>query len=375
MKIYNFLLLTLSILIISCSEKSTDEQTEQKEKLVSSNDYIQITDEQFNKGDFKIGKIKKKQVSDKIRISGQVNVPPKFMHSVNSQFEGYVEKIDLIEGDPVEKGQTLFTLKNQTFLQFQENYITNYNKLEYLQANYERKAELIKDSIVSPQQFQKVRSDYQDMRSKVAAGAERLKMMNLNPKAVLNGSISSLIRIKAKISGTVENINIQSGSYLGMNKEAMRIINTEHIHLQLNAMEKDIDQIAKNDTLSFQVPEVSKKEFKAEVIQISNVVNADRKVLVHAHPITEIDFLKVGMFVEAFSNTGKKKTPSLPVTAFVERNGKTFLLQLVKHKNKTYYLKKINVETQKKDEGYQPLMNEVDQGVKYLVEGGFDLVK
>ena len=66
------------------------------------------------------------------------------------------------------------------------------------------------------------------------------------------------------------------------------------------------------------------------------------------------------MFVEAFSNIGKKKTPSLPVTAFVESNGKTYILQLVKHENKTYYLKKVNVETQKKDEGYQPIMNEVD---------------
>ena len=49
MKIYNFLLLTLSILIISCSEKSTDQQTDQKEKPASSKEYIQITDEQFKR--------------------------------------------------------------------------------------------------------------------------------------------------------------------------------------------------------------------------------------------------------------------------------------------------------------------------------------
>ena len=362
---------------MSCSEnkQSTDKNGDETKDTSKSEKLIQLTDEQFKKGNFKLGKIQEEQISDKIRISGQVNVPPKFVHSVNSQFEGYVENINLIEGDPVEKGQTLFTLKNQTFLQFQENYISNYNQLEYLQANYERKAELLKDSIVSTQQFQKVKSDYQDMRSQVAADAERLKMMNLDPKDVLNGNISSLIAIKAKISGTVEIINIQSGSYLGMNKEAMKIINTDHIHLQLNAMEKDIDQVAKNDTLSFQIPEVSKKEFKAEIIQISNLVNADRKVLIHAHPLKEIDFLKVGMFVEAFSNIGKKKTPSLPVTAFVESNEKTYILQLVEYKNRTYYLKKINVKTRKRDEGFQPVLSDVNQESKYLVKGGFDIVQ
>jgi cobalt-zinc-cadmium efflux system membrane fusion protein len=212
------------------------------------------------------------------------------------------------------------------------------------------------------------------MQSRVQADAERLRMMNLDPKKVLDGNLSGVIPITAAISGTVENINIQGGSYLGMNKEAMRIINTDHIHLQLNALEKDIDQIHKEDTIDFQVPEVSQDEFKAEIIQISNVVNADKKVLIHAHPLKEIDFLKLGMFVEAYAKVGQQRSPGLPVTAFVESSGESFVLQLVKQKDSGNYFKRIRVDTQKRDEGVQAIFSKIDTTKQYLTKGGFDLL-
>lgn len=374
MKSIHLLYALFLISLIGCAEQSEKKEDETNKEQSFNEDLIQLTEKQFKNGDFELGRTRSTQISDKIRISGQVNVPPSFIHTVNAPFEGYVKNIDLIEGDVVQKGDVLFTLQDPSYLTFQENYVKNYNQLEYLRANYERKKKLLKDSIVSVQQFQKVKSSFKDMQSKVQADTERLRMMNLDPKKVLDGNLSSVIPIQAAMSGTVENINIQGGSYLGMNKEAMRIINTDHIHLQLNALEKDIDQIHKEDTLDFQIPEVNNDEFKAEIIQISNVVNADKKVLIHAHPLKEIDFLKLGMFVEAFAMVGQQRSPGLPVTAFVESSGNSFVLQLVKQKDSNYYFKKVKVDTQKRDEGIQPILSKVDTTKQYLTKGGFDLL-
>ena len=374
MKSIHLLYALFLISLIGCAEQSEKKEDKTNKEQSSNEDLIQLTKKQFKNGDFELGKTRSTQISDKIRISGQVNVPPSFIHTVNAPFEGYVKNIDLIEGDVVQKGDVLFTLQDPSYLTFQENYVKNYNQLEYLRANYERKEKLLRDSIVSVQQFQKVKSSFKDMQSRVQADAERLRMMNLDPKKVLDGNLSGVIPITAAISGTVENINIQGGSYLGMNKEAMRIINTDHIHLQLNALEKDIDQIHKEDTIDFQVPEVNNDEFKAEIIQISNVVNADKKVLIHAHPLKEIDFLKLGMFVEAYAKVGQQRSPGLPVTAFVESSGNSFVLQLVKQKDSNYYFKKVKVDTQKRDEGIQPILSKVDTTKQYLTKGGFDLL-
>ena len=369
------LLYALSLIsLIGCAEQSAQEADPKDKSQTTDDDLIQLTEKQFDNGNFELGKTRSTRISDKIRISGQVNVPPSFIHTVNAPFEGYVKNIDLIEGDVVQKGDVLFTLQDPSYLTFQENYVKNYNQLEYLRANYERKEKLLRDSIVSVQQFQKVKSSFKDMQSRVQADAERLRMMNLDPMKVLDGNLSGVIPITAAISGTVENINIQGGSYLGVNKEAMRIINTDHIHLQLNALEKDIDQIHKQDTIDFQVPEVSQDEFKAEIIQISNVVNADKKVLIHAHPLKEIDFLKLGMFVEAYAKVGKQRSPGLPVTAFVESSGESFVLQLVKQKDSSYYFKRIRVDTQKRDEGVQAIFSKIDTTKQYLTKGGFDLL-
>ena len=374
MKSIHLLYALFLISLIGCAEQSEKKEDETNKEQSFNEDLIQLTEKQFDNGDFELGRTRSTQISDKIRISGQVNVPPSFIYTVNAPFEGYVKNIDLIEGDVVQKGDVLFTLQDPSYLTFQENYVKNYNQLEYLRANYERKEKLLKDSIVSVQQYQKVKSSFKDMQSKVQADTERLRMMNLDPKKVLDGNLSGVIPITAAMSGTVENINIQGGSYLGMNKEAMRIINTDHIHLQLNALEKDIDQIHKEDTIDFQVPEVSRDEFKAEIIQISNVVNADKKVLIHAHPLKEIDFLKLGMFVEAYAKVGQQRSPGLPVTAFVESSGDSFVLQLVKQKDSNYYFKKVKVDTQKRDEGIQPILSKVDTTKQYLTKGGFDLL-
>jgi cobalt-zinc-cadmium efflux system membrane fusion protein len=374
MKSIHLLYALFLISLIGCAEQSEKKEDETNKEQSFNEDLIQLTEKQFDNGDFELGRTRSTQISDKIRISGQVNVPPSFIYTVNAPFEGYVKNIDLIEGDVVQKGDVLFTLQDPSYLTFQENYVKNYNQLEYLRANYERKEKLLKDSIVSVQQYQKVKSSFKDMQSKVQADTERLRMMNLDPKKVVDGNLSGVIPITAAMSGTVENINIQGGSYLGMNKEAMRIINTDHIHLQLNALEKDIDQIHKEDTIDFQVPEVSRDEFKAEIIQISNVVNADKKVLIHAHPLKEIDFLKLGMFVEAYAKVGQQRSPGLPVTAFVESSGDSFVLQLVKQKDSNYYFKKVKVDTQKRDEGIQPILSKVDTTKQYLTKGGFDLL-
>ena len=362
MKFIHLLYALFLISLIGCAEQSAQEADPKDKSQTTDDDLILLTEKQFDNGNFELGKTRSTQISDKIRISGQVNVPPSFIHTVNAPFEGYVKNIDLIEGDVVQKGDVLFTLQDPSYLTFQENYVKNYNQLEYLRANYERKEKLLRDSIVSVQQFQKVKSSFKDMQSRVQADAERLRMMNLDPKKVLDGKLSGVIPITAAISGTVENINIQGGSYLGMNKEAMRIINTDHIHLQLNALEKDIDQIHKDDTLEFQIPEVS------------NVVNADKKVLIHAHPLKEIDFLKLGMFVEAYAKVGKQRSPGLPVTAFVESSGESFVLQLVKQKDSSYYFKRIRVNTQKRDEGLQAIFSKIDTTKQYLTKGGFDLL-
>ena len=374
MKFIHLLYALFLISLIGCAEQSAQEADPKDKSQTTDDDLIQLTEKQFDNGNFELGKTRSTQISDKIRISGQVNVPPSFIHTVNAPFEGYVKNIDLIEGDVVQKGDVLFTLQDPSYLTFQENYVKNYNQLEYLRANYERKEKLLRDSIVSVQQFQKVKSSFKDMQSRVQADAERLRMMNLDPKKVLDGNLSGIIPITAAISGTVENINIQGGSYLGMNKEAMRIINTDHIHLQLNALEKDIDQINKDDTLEFQIPEVSRDEFKAEIIQISNVVNADKKVLIHAHPLKEIDFLKLGMFVEAYAKVGQQRSPGLPVSAFVESSSESFVLQLVKQKDSSYYFKKVRVDTQKRDEGLQVIFSKIDTTKQYLTKGGFDLL-
>ncbi|NBC56768.1 MAG: efflux RND transporter periplasmic adaptor subunit [Bacteroidetes bacterium] len=374
MKTLNILLL-IALVSVACS-KSKPEAGNTEETLANQNEIV-LSKTQFNTGEFKIENPDSTEFAEQFKVTGMIDVPPENRAEVSSFFSGFVSETHLLVGDVVQKGDLLIKLTNPDFIQQQQNFVENYNQLNFLESEYQRKQNLYNDKVVSEKVYHKAKSDYLSLSAKVKGQRRTLELMNVNINSVLNGNFSENINIYAPISGKISKVNISKGMYIQPSTMMMEILDTDHIHLELNVFEKDIMKVNVDDTLEFKIPEISKESFKAYVRLVGAEINTNRSVRVHAHPISASHNFSVGMFVEAYFKNNPITQLSLPASAFVETENTLKVLRLKKETQDAYIFEFINVENSSEQENRRALKSEKPIKItdQFLTQGVFDLVK
>jgi cobalt-zinc-cadmium efflux system membrane fusion protein len=212
---------------------------------------------------------------------------------------------------------------------------------------------------------------YQSLRAK-------LKMLNINPVNVENGKLTSVITIYAPISGDIVIMNANVGMYVAPSDSMLEIIETDHMHLELNVFEKDILKVKAEQDANFTVPEATNEIFHAKVHLVGKSIEGnDRTINVHAHLDDNIkQRLITGMFVEAAIVVDSKKGLAVPVEALITENNKNFVLLLKQEKNDSYVFKKTAVKVGERSEKYFEIIsdNHINASSKILTKGVFDVV-
>lgn len=372
MKRYTYItLLVFTLIFFSCGEKQT-ESTEEKSDI----NFIELTQEQFQKNELTLGKPEKITFSEEFEVTGMVDVPPKNRSSVTSYFDGYVSQTHLLVGDRVAKGDLLVKLKNPDFVKIQQNYVEAISNLDYLKSEFDRKKTLYEDQIIAQKVFQSIKNQYLNAKAQLASVTEQIRLMNLNPQEIEKGNFTSELNIFAPIKGKISKLNVAQGKFIGKSEMIMEILDVDHIHLELDVFEKDLMKIQKGDSLRFEIPEISEESYLAYVRLIGAEINEDRKVRIHAHPLDRENKFTVGMFVNAYFDADRKKRFALPESAFTEVDETTYILELVEQSDTTYKFKKVGVKSTAPQNGFKPILNTetINLDSKYLTKGVFDMV-
>ncbi|WP_019038061.1 efflux RND transporter periplasmic adaptor subunit [Psychroflexus tropicus] len=373
MKRYKHISLFLvSVIFLSCGKsESTTKDAEVHDDLI-----IEITKEQFEKSGLKLGGLEEASFSEQFQVTGMVDVPPENRSTVSSYFDGYVSQTHLLVGDEVQKGDLLVRLKHPDYLKIQQMYVESLSNYEFLMSEFERKRNLFEDQVISQKVFQSTKNDFLQAQAKFKAMEEQLKLMNLNPKAVAEGKLTSEISIYSPIDGKISKLNVSQGKFLAQSDMIMEILDLDHVHLELDVFEKDILKVNQGDTLSFQVPEISEEIYKAYVKVIGAEVTENRSLRIHAHPKREdVDFA-VGMYVNAYFDSSTETHLALPETAFSEVDNEMFLLKLESQSADRYQFEKVEVQTGDPQNGIRPILNaaEINTEAQYLTQGAFDIL-
>jgi len=346
----NFISLTLilSIVLVSCKQQG-EKQAETEDVNGTGSQEVFISFDQFETNGMKMEKMMIEGVSETIRVSGIIDVPPQSIAVLTAIRGGYIRDIPYLVGDPVKKGQALVTLENPEYLDLQQHYLETKEQLSYLNAEYDRQKTLIEENITSQKNFLKAESEYKSAQARAAGLREQLLMLNIDPARVEAGTLSPAIRLYAPIEGGISKIQVTKGMFVSPTMEILEIVDLSHIHIELNVFEKDIPRLRIGQDISFTIPEISQSSHEAEVYLIGNALEENRTVRVHAHlkGDTEISFIR-GMFVDAEIRVadeapGDTTDSTLPESAVIESDGAYYVLRLSHQDEKGYTFSKIEV--------------------------------
>lgn len=368
--IKNSILIALIGLFISCKE-------EKNEVVTPNNGLITVTKEQFQSSKMEIATLMGNEFNVTVSASGKIDVPPQYRAKITPFIGGYVKSSSFLVGDKVAKGQVLVTLENTEYLDIQKEYVAIAEQINYLKSEFERQKTLYNEKITSQKNYLKAESDYRQAKGMYQGLREKLLLLNINPTNVEKGKFTSVITLKAPISGDITVMNANVGMFMSPSDVIMEVVDTQHLLLNLNVFESDILKIKVGQNIEFTIPQASKEVYHSKVKAVGkSIENKDRSISVLGVLQPELkEKLLSGMFVEASIILTTKKGLSVPNDAIIKENDKSFVLLLVKEQNNQFSFRKTLVATGEVSEHHTEIISDenVHQESKILVKGVFDL--
>jgi len=349
----------LLFIAVSCTEKTTQndkhEEKETSNNGVSNN--ISLQQKQLDVMKIKLGKVKYVNLGNTLKVNGQLELPPQRKASISAIVGGRVQSVAVIEGDYVKKGQVIAQLNNPKFITMQNDYLSAKSNYSFLEKDYLRKKELLKDGITSKKSFQQTEAAYYDGKSNLNATRSMLNLIGVNIPALEKGQIISSIPVVSPIKGYVQHIAINIGKFVSPEQEMFEIVDNEHLHIGLKVFEKDIDKAKVGQKITFALTTRPDKIYEAEIFALGSAFDMNtRAVKVHAKILGNHKGLLTGMFVEARIATSNKLVSALPNDAFVTEKGLDYVFIQKEKTNDKIKFEKVQVNKGISDLGFSEVL-------------------
>lgn len=336
--------------------KEGEEHEESEEGSGEEGEAVHLSELKFNSLGIKVGSLPTKSLSGVVKANGQLEVPPQYEATVTAILGGNVSSIKVIEGDKVRKGQTLAYLSHPDLSQIQTNYIKTFNKMQFLEKEYERQKRLYEEKVGSGKTFQQTESEYQSIKAEVKGYESQLRQLNISASKIRSGEIYEYVPVTSPIAGYIEKVKVQMGQYVASQTPMFEIVDNEHIHADLMVFEKDIHKVKKGQKISFTLESVPNSNLTGEIYSVGKQFEQNPKAVhIHAEIDKKEDFLIPGMYINGKIRTGEAPVMALPEDAIIEEGGKPFIFTAQKHLEDgevEWELKPIEVRTGITEDGW-----------------------
>lgn len=351
--------LCLSLVIAACGSKENKEgghDHDHGEHEEEHADEVHLSQQQFTSLKMKVDTLKVRNMGEFVEANGQLEVPPQNEATVTALFGANIQTIKVIEGDKVKKGQVLAYLSHPDLIDIQTEYSSNWNQLQYLSSDYERQKKLYDEKVGSGKEFQKIKSEYLGMKSKVRGSEAQLEMMGLNTEKIRQGEVFSNIAVKSPIDGNIKSVEIKIGQYVQPQTDMFEIVNIEHIHLDLMVFEKDMHKVKEGQNIRFSIPSNPNEELTAKIYSVGKSFEQNPKAVhIHAEIENKKGYLIPGMYINAQIETSNAESIAVPESAVVKEGDKFFIFTAEKEKGsdiKEWGFKPIEVSVGTQDRGW-----------------------
>jgi len=375
----SYLMIASFVILASCSNKTDLPAGEADTPQVTADGIYELNKNQFESSGMKLGGLEMKTFHEVVKANGMFDVPPGNQASVSTYFGGSVIEISLLPGERVRKGQVLFVLENPAFVEMQQEFLEAKGQLAYLKSDYERQKNLVQDRVSSQKNFLKAESDYMVTMVRVESLGKQLALMNIDPNALSMENITTRISVKSPISGYVTEVGVTKGAFLNPSQSAISIVNTDHIHLELDIFEKDLARVEIGQPIKFRIQEDSSRSYEAVVHLVNRTVDPESRTIgIHGHLSDEklSTRFNPGMYVESDIYVDTETKVSLPQNALVELDGKYYVLVLRESSNSGYLFSKREVEVGLSSDQFIEIVNaeDFDENAEFLTTGAFNLL-
>ncbi|MBC7535973.1 MAG: efflux RND transporter periplasmic adaptor subunit [Ferruginibacter sp.] len=375
-------IVSIAIVFIACTGKDNSKpiaaaETPKEEEAKHENpNEATLTTEQMKTIGIQLGSVEQKQLTASLKTNGVLKVPNQNRASINSIYSGVIKSLLVQPGNAVKKGQTIATIANPEFIQVQSEYQSINSKIVFAEQEYNRQKELQEGNAGALKNLQNAETELRILRSRKASLQQQISLMGVNPLAISNGKLVSVLSVRSPINGVVSSVTVKMGSYIDLSTVIAEVVDNSQLHLDLFVYEKDLPKLKNNQTIHFTVTNDPGKEYDAQIFSLgSSFENESKAVSVHAMVKGDKTGLIDGMNVTANISLDKATLPAVPTEAIVSYQGKDyiFIVDAVNAKENTTRFKRIPVVKGTSEVGYSEitLLEELPANAKVVTKAAF----
>lgn len=316
-KLYSIMMLVLFLALFNvyCGKSDAGENGKEDGK----SDSTQVAGDSSTTGSEEAGKEGKNSKSDQEAIPVEVttvtrgvisdyillsaNLETEKMTDIYSRVQGHVAKINVQEGDKVQKNEILMEMEGDEYRLAEERAHLNYLQQK---ADYDRLEAMYTQDLLSKEEFEKARFTTEGLK----VDWEQAK---------LNYSYT---KIKSPISGVIGDRWIKQGDRVQPSDKLFNVINTDEMIAVIYAPEKELDNIRNDQVTYISSDNIPGNRFTGWIKRVSPVVDPQSgtfKVTIGVK--NQKDQLRSGMFVNAHIVIDTHENAVLiPKTAIVYEN-------------------------------------------------------
>lgn len=322
--IFNVAMISSILLILCCSDsKKTTEKVETP--VTSEETVVTLSPAQIKNINLETGTLTQQNISNTLKLSGQIDVPPQNLVSVSIPLGGYLRSTSMLPGTQVRKGQLLAVMEDPQYIKLQQDYLTAKSRLIYASKEYERQRELNNSKATSDKVLQQAENEYRSLNIEIKALAATLSLIGINPNRLNENTISRTINIYSPINGYISQVNVNIGKYVTPSDVIFELVNPTDIHLNVTVYEKDLNKIAIGQRVMAYSNARPDKKYETEIILVSHALKEDRSAEIHCHFEQYDKTLTPGMYMNAEIQLENQRGDVLPNDAIVNFENKDYV--------------------------------------------------
>ncbi|MFW5767976.1 MAG: efflux RND transporter periplasmic adaptor subunit, partial [Bacteroidota bacterium] len=243
----------LMLAAMSCKEESnTAEQAEQSEGTASGivaldTDKLQMDDiELFTTGNHNIRLSR--------AVPGVAMSAPNYVSVVAAPISGIVSKLHLNEGEKVRKGQVIMEIESIEYGNLLSDFMKAVSELSYQNGRLERTKQLAERGVAPESELETVKAESDRARANQQAVKARLMALGVSEEEIHKmkdaDNIGPHLMIRSKISGIIDQHQVELGMPVQAYDELATVVNTEKVLVKAWLSPEDLNYISPGDSVS-----------------------------------------------------------------------------------------------------------------------------
>lgn len=318
--------------------------------------YFELDKKQLESMDIQMADVAEKDIRPIIYANGFVEAKPNLEAKVTSNITGRIEKIYVLEGSIVKKGEPLMSISSMEFIQVQQDYMKAYQDALFLEKEYNRQAELRKADVGSVADFQSTESKFYAAVSMEKALRSKLALLGVNADKLKDPKTAEILfekNITSPISGYVYALPVSIGTRADLGVILANIIDLTELHADIFCYEKDLDKIAEDEEVEIEFVNKSIPKVGGKIRYIERSLDeSSRSVTIHAIFKAPKGYLVVPeMAIQAkiLSNISGKPSISVPTAAIFEESDYQYIFLIQPTTSDKYKVEKVKVKVGNSD--------------------------